>query len=74
MPSIFEGVVEKVMASCGRGVCLRLTGSKYGLSYHEWEKLIRNQLRERKFRTPRCQRLRAWDPEVRLVQLKALEH
>jgi hypothetical protein len=73
MSSIFKSVVERVMASCGRGMCLRLTGSKFGLSYDDWENLIRKQLREVKFKTPRCQRFRAWDPEVRLAQLKSLE-
>ncbi len=73
MVSIYERVVENVIASHGCGVCIRLTGSKYGLSYNDWENLIRKELREPKFGTPKCKRQRAWDPEIRLAQLHDLE-
>lgn len=72
--SIFERVAESVIAQFGRGnIQLRLVGTKWGLSYIEFDSLIRKELREPLYGTPRCQRLRAWDPNVRLEQLRSLE-
>lgn len=72
--SIFERVAESVIAQFGRGnIQLRLVGTSRGYSYGDLDRLIRANLAEWSFSTPRCQRLRAWDPNVRLEQLRSIE-
>ena len=66
---IFEQAVTQVIASTSGAVAIRLTGTKWGLSYSHWDTLIGADLKERKYATPRCQRLRQWDVDTRLDQL-----
>ena len=68
--SMYHRVSEEVIALYGRNISLRLTGTRYGLSYLEWDALFRTTLKEPMYGTPRCQRLRAWDVEARLKKKK----
>ena len=68
--NVYKRAVEDAIAKHGRGVFLKLTGTSYGLTFDEREQLIRQELREPLFGTPRCTRKRAWDVDTRLEQLK----
>jgi hypothetical protein len=67
--SVYENAAEKAMAWTSRGnVEIQLTGSRFGLSYAEWDALIRATLKEDLYSTPRCLRSRKWDAQARLKQ------
>lgn len=66
---IFERVCEGVMREMSATPSIALTGTRLGLSYEMWEHLIRSELREPKFGTPRCTRRRAWNVDDRLEEL-----
>ncbi len=70
----FEESAERVISHFGIGnIQLRLVGTNYGFSYRDLDRLIKAALVEWSFETPRCQRFRNWDPNVRLEELKKLE-
>lgn len=70
---IYEKAVENAMSWTSRGnVVVQLTDTKWGVKYGQWESLISADLREDKFSTPRCQRMRKWDVESRLSQLTSI--
>jgi hypothetical protein len=69
MKSIFEQACEEVMRLHGTDVGVRLSGTRYGLSFQELDARIRTTLREPTYRTPRCQRLRAFDVNARIKAL-----
>lgn len=67
---LYEKAVEHSMAWTSRGnVGVQLTGTKWGISHVQWERLINADLREPKFGTPRCTRQRRWDVNKRLAEL-----
>ena len=71
MKSVYEQACEEAMALCGKNLEIRLTGSRFDLSFLEWDALIRSALKELMYGTPRCQRLRKWDVNVRIAQAEA---
>ena len=71
MKSIYEKACEETMALCGKNFEIRITGSRYGLSFLEWDALTRCALREDMYGTPKCTRLRKTNIELRLAQAEA---
>lgn len=71
--SIVESVIEEAMRHYGRhSSSLMHTGTKFGLNYAQWEQRILNDLREHRYGTPRCTRRRAWDVNIRIMELEQL--
>jgi hypothetical protein len=66
---IYERAVEETMAEVGRGIELRLTGHRLGLTYEGWDLFIRQACRENLYGTPRCLRWRQWDAATRLAEV-----
>jgi hypothetical protein len=71
MTSIYEQACEETMALCGKNFQIRITGSRQGLSFREWDALILRDLHEPMYGTPRCTRLRRFDIDARLAQAEA---
>lgn len=71
MKSIYEQACEETMAHYGENFEIRLTGSRFGLSFHQWDALIRKALHEPMYETPRCTRWRRFDVDIRIAQAEA---
>lgn len=71
--SIVDRVIEDVIASQGRGVSLRLVGTRWGMSFHEIERKFVECTTDYKNARPKCTRNMRWNPETRLREIEQLK-
>lgn len=70
---IYQRAVEEAMREFSHGdYSLRNTGAYTGISYEDWENAIRGELKESKYSTPRCSRLRQWDVDARIEEVNKI--
>lgn len=68
--SVVDRVIENVIASQGRGVSLRLVGTRWGMSFKEIEQEVVDCITDYKNARPKCTRNMRWNAEERLRELE----
>ena len=72
---ICDEVIEKTMRQFAHGnTSLAFTGTKYGISFNEWEKLVVDNILDYKNKRPKCTRNMNWDPIKRLQEIEKLDN
>lgn len=70
---IYQKAVEEAMREFSNGdYSLRNTGAYDGMSYEDWERTIRKELRESKYSIPRCMRHRQRDVNTHIEEVNKI--